>query len=599
MAGYARAAGVFAGSLAFLLMLSPSAPFTKELGVLESSAVRDIFAGHVILPSFAPYEPGSDIQAPPLSWWTDAIMVRMLGWNELAFRLPEIIASAATCALLFLWLTQFAGYRAGLWGAAALLLCHYFADAARQPRMDAMLTMFATASIICLQRALSGARGRRRRSLISAAILMALGTMTKGPLGLLLPALVLGAYCLVTRRWRDLLAPDLAATFIGALALVIPWYVAAYRVGGERFLQWQIYGVLFHRFASANIGGHLYCPNPFYYFLPITLAGFFPWSLYLPALGIRFWRRRGSLGEPAVFALCWFAVIFLFFSWSAGKCFVYILPAFPGLAASMGLLIDHMYDRRRDALVARAFGAASAILGIGGLLLAASMVLVLAAGLPALSAHLHPKDRKYLEVFHSLAGHPSSAFFLTVWTVSAFLLLLGWRRTSLNLQLGGLMALAAAGIAFWLGVMNPALSNEESLKGFAQKADRLVPAAAEIDFIGQMDYDFAFYSTHSVGHARNFDCRALERGQRYFMANQEEYGKLNPLRTGCLDLIAKSKAVDRRGERLLLTLHPGGAAAQADFRAPIPSSPAESPASCRCAMRAPEEITHRTAGAPT
>jgi len=575
IAGYARAAAVFAGSLAFLLMLSPSATFTKELGVLESSAVRDIFAGHVILPSFAPYEPGSDIQAPPLSWWTDAVMVRMLGWNELAFRLPELVASAATCALLFLWLAQVAGYRAGFWGAASLLLCHYFADAARQPRMDAMLTMFTTASIICLERALFGARERRRRLLISAAILMALGTMTKGPLGPLLPALVLGSYCLVTRRWRELLALDLIATFIGAMALVIPWYVAAYRIGGERFLQWQVYGVLFHRFASANIQGHLYCPNPVYYFLPITLAGFFPWSLYLPALGIRFWRQRGSLGAPAAFAMCWFAVIFLFFSSSAGKCFVYILPAFPGLAASIGLLIDHLFDRRPDAPVARAFGATSAMLGIGGLLVAAAMVMILATGLPALSVHLHPRDREYLEIFHSLAGHLSSAVFLTVWTVSAFLLLLGWWRASLTLQLDGLIALAAAGTAFWLGVMNPALSHEQSLKGFAQEADSLVPAGAEIDFIGQMDYDFAFYSARPVGHARNFDCRALERGQRYFMASQEEYGKLDPPRIGCLDLIAKSKAVDRHGERLLLTLHPGGTPAQADFRAPTLSSPAE------------------------
>ncbi len=578
MAGYGRAAAVFAGSLAFLLMLAPSAPFTKELGVFESSAVRDLFAGHVILPSFAPYEPGSDLQAPPLSWWTDAIMVRMLGWNELAFRLPEIIAAAATCALLFLWLAQVGGYRAGFWAAASLLLCHYFADAARQPRMDAMLTMFVTASIICLERAMFGARERRRRLLIAAAILMALGTMTKGPLGPLLPALVVGAYCLATRRWRELLAADLAAAFIGAVALVIPWYVAAYRVGGQRFLQWQIYGVLFHRFASANIRGHLYCPNPFYYFLPITLSGFFPWSFYLPALGVRFWRRRGPLGAPAMFALCWFAVIFLFFSASAGKCFVYILPAFPGLAASFGLLIDHLYDRRADPIVARAFGAASAILSIGGLLLAAAMVLELAVGLPALSAHLHSEDRKYLAVFRSLAGHPSSVIFLTVWTVSAFLLLLGWRRTSLTLQLDGLLALAAAGIAFWFGVMNPALSQEQSLKAFAEEADRLAPAGAEIDFIGQMDYDFAFYSTHAVGHARNFDCRALEPGRRYFMANQEEYAKLDPLRTRCLDLIAKSKAVDRHGERLLLTLHPGGPAAQAAFRAPLPRSAAESPA---------------------
>jgi 4-amino-4-deoxy-L-arabinose transferase-like glycosyltransferase len=550
-----RAAAVFAGSLAFLLTLAPSAPFSKELGVFESSAVRDILAGHAVLPSYALYEPGSDIQAPPLSWWIDAAMVRLLGWNEIAFRLPEIVAAATTCAILFFWLAQVATYRAGFWAAAALLFCHFFADAARQPRMDAMLTMFATASIISLERALCGAPNRRRQRLLLAAILMALGTMTKGVLGVLLPGLVIGAYCAATGRWRRLFALDLIAAFAGAVLFVTPWYVAAYHVGGQRFLQWQIYGVLFHRFLSADIRGHLYCPNPFYYFVPITLAGFFPWSFYLPALGVWLWRRRGALPAPAVFSLCWFAAVFLFFSASKGKCFVYILPAFPGLAAGLGLLIDRMYGPSPDPFVARTFEAGSGVLGIGALLVAAAMVAALIFGPPAgLLAHLHRADREYLLIFSALAGRPAFALFLLAWIAGGVLLVLGLRRRLPRLQLDGVLILAAAGTAFWLGAMNPALSRHQSLKSFAAEVDAIVPAGAAIDFISPMDYDLAFYSSHAVGHAENFDCRAAGSEQRYLVISQEQDAQIDPARLECLRLIAKSTAVDHHGERLLFVL---------------------------------------------
>ena len=54
------------------------------------------------------------------------------------------------------------------------------------------------------------------------------------------------------------------------------------------------------------------------------------------------WRARRALAkaaEPVIYALCWFAAIFIFFSLSRGKCQVYILPAFPPLALLIGWVI--------------------------------------------------------------------------------------------------------------------------------------------------------------------------------------------------------------------------------------------------------------------
>src|ERR1700682_2824043 len=106
----AEGAAVFAAAFAFLLALAPTAPFTKELGVCESGAVRDVLAGNVILPHFVP---GPIVHVPPLYWWTAALCVRWLGWNELALRLPSLVPAALTCAIVFAWVAAAIGRSAG------------------------------------------------------------------------------------------------------------------------------------------------------------------------------------------------------------------------------------------------------------------------------------------------------------------------------------------------------------------------------------------------------------------------------------------------------------------------------------------------------
>ena len=137
--------------------------------------------------------------------------------------------------------------RIAIWAAASLLLCHFFLDAARQPRMDSMLALFVTGAAIAFERSLRAAGDdslappdprSHRIGLAIAALMMGLGILTKGILGILLPGLVAGLYLVVRRRVRDIFRLDLIFTFIVALAIGLSWYFAAYEVGGQKFLQW-------------------------------------------------------------------------------------------------------------------------------------------------------------------------------------------------------------------------------------------------------------------------------------------------------------------------------------------------------------------------
>ncbi|HKV54955.1 MAG TPA: glycosyltransferase family 39 protein, partial [Candidatus Binataceae bacterium] len=278
---------VFAAAMAFLTALAPSAPFTKELGVCESGAVRDVLAGHILLPRFLP---GPIVHVPPLYWWTAALCVKALGWNELALRLPSLIAAAFTCALVFYWAAVTLGRRTAWWSAAALLFCHFFLDAARQPRMDSMLALFVSAAIVSFERALAT---RRLGYFAAAAAFVGFGCLSKGILGVALPGVTVAFFLLVRGRIRELFRPDLVAAFTAGLAIGLAWFAAGYEIGGRAFLDWQVRMNLWSRFIPTGAGGAGYCAHPFWYFAPQTLSGFIPWSLYLPTFALAVWPQRG------------------------------------------------------------------------------------------------------------------------------------------------------------------------------------------------------------------------------------------------------------------------------------------------------------------
>src|SRR5262249_47105635 len=239
-----------------------------------------------------------------------ALCVKALGWNELAFRLPSLIAASLTCAIVFAWSGRTLGLRVGLWSAAALLMCHFFLDAARQPRMDSMLALFVTAAAVSLERTIAARAQAQRQAAwyFAAASAIGLGALTKGILGIVLPGLAVGLFLFIRGRLRDLFRFDMAVTFTAGMAIGLAWFLAGYQLGGRPFLEWQVRMNLWSRFIPAGAGGAAYCVHPFWYFAPQILRGFLPWSLYLAAFAVAAWpvaERR--LPEAAVYAFCWFA----------------------------------------------------------------------------------------------------------------------------------------------------------------------------------------------------------------------------------------------------------------------------------------------------
>jgi len=286
-------------------------------------------------------------QKPPLFFWLAALAGAPEGRvDELAARLPSALAG-----LLAVALTAWVGRRllrdpmAGLLAAGVLATSFRFAFSARRVQLDVLLTAFeliAIALFLSLELERGGVERARRHPGRIALLHGALGAaaLVKGPVGWL-PLLIFLAYLVWQRRARSLraLCPVWAwALSIGPLGL---WIAAAIALAPPGFAAEAVGENVFGRFFAGT--SHA---RPFYYYAYQLPLDFLPWSLVLPlALGL-VWRearpaRAESLREPVEptpqraasrFLLVWMAVPLAFFSLSAGKRGVYLLPIFPALA---------------------------------------------------------------------------------------------------------------------------------------------------------------------------------------------------------------------------------------------------------------------------
>jgi len=571
---WTEAGAVFLVAIGFLLALAPTAPFTRELGVCESGAVRDVLAGNIILPRFLP---GPIVHVPPLYWWVAALCVKALGWNELALRLPSMVAAALTCAIIFSWTRGLLGRRAALWSTAALLCCHFFLDAARQPRMDSLLALFVTVAAISLERATAlRVNHRSLRYFVFAALSIGLGALSKGILGIILPGLAIALFLLVSggesiaptegnanpplsRRLRngfaELFRLGLIATFSTGLAIGLAWFAAGYELEGRAFLDWQVRMNLWSRFIPAAAGGADYCVHPFWYFAPLILGGFLPWSMYLPAFAIAGWpRSERQLPRPIVYALCWFTALFIFFSASRGKCSVYILPAFPPLGVLTGWAIaEGLNGLKARRLFAPVFNAGSAAIAVGGTAMVTVAVAIVAHGLPAkMLLGLHPTDRRYVAILVAGGFSPE----LLIWVIASMMgvaaLIFGLLRRIPTWQASGTLAIAVAGGWFWFAVMNPALAERETLKTFAQQVAAAVPADSMIGHFGLGDCELNFYSPSPLVPVRHLSCTQNTAVREYLVIRQRDFDAMAPTRRSCFSTLLQATPDDSIGPRLLI-----------------------------------------------
>ena len=208
-----------------------------------------------------------------------------------------------------------------------------------------------------------------------SALCAGLATLVKGPVGLVVPALVLLAFAWVEGNRgaaRRLLAP---ANFAVLAALIVPWVVAA-SLQRPDFLYYGLVKETLQRFTTSEFQRSA----PFFYYGPVLLAACYGWSLLLPEAGVAAWRRRSSWRRADRLLVTWAVVVVAFFSLSRSKLPGYVLTAVVVLGVLLARFLVHALDHPDGAAAAAARRGAALLAAISLALVAWLAVEVLVPG---------------------------------------------------------------------------------------------------------------------------------------------------------------------------------------------------------------------------
>lgn len=314
-----------------------------------------------------PINNGFDIPyKPPFFQWCIAALSMIAGHvSEFTSRLPSALSLIVMLCVGALFYAKRKNNTIGLLSAMLALTAFEVHRAGTNCRVDMVLTMFIVCALYALYEWWE--RGCRRLPWI-AVLCMSGATLTKGPVGMVLPCFVMFVFMLFTAWqqgklcgriiWKTTYKLFLSAVLASVLPLI--WYWAAYRQGGDQFMALVM---------DENVGRFLgkmkavTHANPWHYNFLMLIAGWLPWTLpLLLSLFVLPWRKFANSftkGEStgkvtlksrimaamrkadAVQVFTWlsFLLILFFYCIPKSKRGVYLLPCYPFMAV---LIVEYM-----------------------------------------------------------------------------------------------------------------------------------------------------------------------------------------------------------------------------------------------------------------
>jgi len=323
-------------SATFFLLLGSRALNEPDEGRYSEIAREMVVSGDWLVPNlwFMPH-----LDKPPVTYWCEAVSLKIFGLNEWAVRLPLALAALSGLLATFLLARSMIGSRAGWISILLLETSFLYFVMARFLTTDFFLTQFVAWAFYFFWESWRQVRSpapQWRRFLswhLAGWVAVALAFMTKGPVALAIP--IAGLLALAIFRRRQLAAGRMFFTGIGLglglmLILVLPWFLAVFHRQPEAanyMLFYQAFGHLFG-ITINNRRGSLF------YFFGIIAVGLLPWSILLGWLWRReHWRGLNEKSQDAWLLLnVWAIFTFILFSLTHSKLPAYILPIFPALA---------------------------------------------------------------------------------------------------------------------------------------------------------------------------------------------------------------------------------------------------------------------------
>ena len=446
---------------------------------------------------------------PPFFHWTVAVCSVLTGGavSEFSSRFPSAIALIAMTLAGFLFYAWRKGVMVALLAAFVSLTAFELHRAGANCRVDMVLTALTVCTLYLFYRYYE--RGLKGVPWL-AILLMSCATLTKGPVGSLIPCLAFGVFLLL--RGEKFLKAFLLLAAWGLASFILPlcWYYAAWLDGGQEFLDL----VMEENFGRmTNTMSYDSCVNPWHYNFVTLIAGYVPWILLVILSLFSFGkiRRRlrktsslrsdtglpdGAKGEGAsgsgsvwsrlvgrvrradavdLFSAVCVVVIFLFYCFPQSKRSVYLMPIYPFIAYFLAKYMIWLVSIKSKAI--KVYGS---ILAVAGILLTAVFVMVKCGAVPT-------------SIFHGRHAAQNIAMMEEVarldgfgWVLVALppILAIGWfifMRRDKGADYASLFAICLLTFGLYMaldGAYQPRVLNAKSQRPVAMEIDAIAPASS-------------------------------------------------------------------------------------------------------------------------
>ena len=303
-----------------------------------------------------------------------ALSLTAFGDNETAARLPSALFALALLVIIFFFCRRAYGTRCAIMAVIVAATMPLFIANSRTVIFDIALALFVSGAIFAGFLAEESEGKSRRNWYLLGALAAGFATLVKGPVGFLIPGMVLFVFNRIERRsgmWKRFFAPLNLIVFFG---VTLPWFIGL----SMQHPDFPYYGLVeesFHRFTTTTF----HRAQPFYFYA-IVVAGFFlPWSFILPEAGVAAWKNKNLLSSADRLCIVWAVTVVIFFSLSKSKLPGYILT----VTVACGILTARFFERAmnnpsgkaariiRHATIAIAI--ASFLIGIAAIVLSSHM----------------------------------------------------------------------------------------------------------------------------------------------------------------------------------------------------------------------------------
>ena len=307
----------------------------SDEGRYAEMAREMLVTGDWVTPRYNGYQ---YFEKPPLQVWATAVTFQVFGIGDWQARLWTALTGFLTILAIGFTGARIYNARVGWLAAVVLASSPMWVISGHFNSLDMGLSAFLVAALCSLLLAqTSHNKSSGRNWMWSCWFFMALATLSKGLIGVAIPAMVFIVYSVSADDWKIWARLRLFSGSILFLIVTAPWFVLV-SIRNPVFLEFFFIHEHLQRFtqdAHSRTG-------PLYYFIPLLLIGLLPWVLQLPGALIQGWNERKPSFSSTWLLVCWSVVIFAFFSVSQSKLPGYIIPIFPALALLIGKRLERL-----------------------------------------------------------------------------------------------------------------------------------------------------------------------------------------------------------------------------------------------------------------